>query len=124
MQPHQHLIIRSEIKNPIKETNIIDIWVKELIYKINMKILQGPNTVYCEKNGNRGLTSVTIIETSHIALHTWDEDNPALLQLDVYTCSKLNKEVVFDHLLIFDPICVNFKFLDREKNLLDYSFRN
>ena len=37
--------------------------------------------------GNRGVTAFAIIETSHIAMHIWDEPNPALVQLDVYTCA-------------------------------------
>ena len=28
--------------------------------------------------GNRGITAVAIIETSHITMHIWDEPNPAL----------------------------------------------
>jgi len=38
--------------------------------------------------GNQGLTSVTIIETSHIAVHVWDEVSPALMQMDVYSCAE------------------------------------
>ena len=34
-------------------------------------------------HGNKGLTAFAIIETSHIAMHIWDEP-VALLQLDVY----------------------------------------
>ena len=41
------------------------------------------------------MTSVAIIETSHIALHIWDEVNPGLLQLDVYSCANFNPQDVF-----------------------------
>jgi S-adenosylmethionine/arginine decarboxylase-like enzyme len=67
--------------------------------------------------GNRGLTGVVIIETSHIALHSWDEANPAMIQLDVYTCGPLDTALIFDELKIFDPVKVEYKYLDREHNL-------
>jgi S-adenosylmethionine/arginine decarboxylase-like enzyme len=67
--------------------------------------------------GNQGLTAVTIIETSHIAMHVWDEVDPALMQLDVYTCSTLNIDDVFEALGDFVPVNVEFKYIDREHDL-------
>jgi S-adenosylmethionine/arginine decarboxylase-like enzyme len=69
--------------------------LKQLVDKIGMNILMGPYAVYSDMEGNQGLTAVTIIETSHIALHVWDEAEPALMQLDVYTCSALDINDVF-----------------------------
>jgi S-adenosylmethionine/arginine decarboxylase-like enzyme len=60
---------------------------------------------------------VTIIETSHIALHVWDEAEPALMQLDVYTCSTLNIEDVFAAIKEFSPTKVEYKYIDRENEL-------
>ena len=82
-----------------------------------MKILMGPYAVYSDMVGNRGLTAVTIIETSHIAMHVWDEVDPALMQLDVYTCSTLDIEDVFEALKEFDPILIEYKYIDREHEL-------
>ena len=94
MLQHKHLIVRSEVNNPPnKEADIVK-WAKTLIEKIGMKIMMGPYAKYCEMEGNKGITCVTIIETSHVAIHVWDEQSPALLQLDVYTCSDLNKNIV------------------------------
>ena len=84
-----------------------------------MKILMGPYSVYSDVPGNRGLTAVTIIETSHIALHVWDEDDPALMQLDVYTCSTLDPYDVMDAISKFDPLKVEMKYIDREHNLVE-----
>ena len=114
---HKHLIIRAELNNPPKCTTAIDIWMKNLVEQIGMKILKGPYSVYSEMVGNQGLTAVTIIETSHIAMHVWDEDEPALMQLDVYTCSTLNIEDVFRALEEFDPVKVEYKYIDRENCL-------
>jgi S-adenosylmethionine/arginine decarboxylase-like enzyme len=91
--------------------------MKKLVDKIDMKILMGPYAVYSDMVGNRGLTAVTIIETSHIAMHVWDEVDPALMQLDVYTCSTLDIEDVFDALKEFDPMMIEYKYIDREHDL-------
>jgi len=50
-------------------------------------------------------------------MHTWDENDPSMLQLDVYTCGPLNTDVVFDFLKQFDPIKIDYKYLDRENDL-------
>lgn len=114
---HKHLIVRAEILNPPTSTNDINKWMSNLVDTINMKILMGPYSVYSDMVGNRGLTAVTIIETSHLALHVWDECNPALMQLDVYTCSSLDKNLVFDAIKVFEPVDIAYKFIDREKTL-------
>ena len=119
MLQHKHLIIRSEITKPPKNEDQIVEWAKQLIQSIGMKIMMGPYAKYCKMPGNRGFTCVTIIETSHIAIHIWDEVKPALVQLDVYTCGDLDKGKVFDALERWDPVKVEFKYLDREKELIE-----
>ena len=114
---HKHLIIRAELKNPPKCAEAIQDWMKLLVDKIGMKILMGPYAIYSDMVGNQGLTAVTIIETSHIAMHVWDEVDPALMQLDVYTRSALRIEDVFEALGDFSPVDVQFKYIDREHNL-------
>ncbi len=114
---HKHLIIRAELKNPPKCAEAIQDWMKLLVDKIGMKILMGPYAVYSDMVGNQGLTAVTIIETSHIAMHVWDEVDPALMQLDVYTCSTLNVDDVFLALSDFAPVNVEYKYIDREHDL-------
>lgn len=114
---HKHLIIRAELKNPPKCAEAIQDWMKLLVDKIGMKILMGPYAVYSDMEGNQGLTAVTIIETSHIAMHVWDEVDPALMQLDVYTCSTLNIDDVFLALSDFSPVNVQYKYIDREHDL-------
>ena len=114
---HKHLIVRAELNNPPKCTTAIDLWMRGLVERIGMKILMGPYSVYSEMVGNQGLTAVTIIETSHIAMHVWDEVDPGLMQLDVYTCSQLNTEDVFKAIEQFEPVKVEYKYIDREHNL-------
>jgi S-adenosylmethionine/arginine decarboxylase-like enzyme len=92
-------------------------WMKRLVDKIGMNILMGPYAVYSDMEGNQGLTAVTIIETSHIALHVWDEAEPALMQLDVYTCSSLDINDVFSAIQEWDPTKIEYKYIDREHGL-------
>lgn len=114
---HKHLIVRAKVKAPPKDVKYIKNWMKTLIDHIGMKVLMGPYAVYSDMIGNQGLTAVTIIETSHIALHVWDEEDPGLLQLDVYTCSTLNVKDVLDMLEDFEPVEVDYYFIDREVEL-------
>jgi S-adenosylmethionine/arginine decarboxylase-like enzyme len=119
MLQHKHLLIRAEIANSITDTNQISQWLSSLVETIQMKILHGPVSVYCDKAGNQGITAFAIIETSHIALHTWDETSPATLQLDVYTCADLEVDLVFKALSVFQPVKLDYKFLDREHEFVD-----
>lgn len=114
---HKHLIVRAELNNPPRDATNIKLWMKHLVDKIGMKILMGPYAVYSDMEGNAGLTAVTIIETSHIALHVWDEVNPALMQLDVYTCSTLDINDVFSAIEFWDPTKIEYKYIDREHDL-------
>lgn len=114
---HKHLIVRAELNNPPNCTTAIEAWMKKLVKQIDMNILMGPYSVYSDMVGNRGLTAVTIIETSHIALHVWDEVEPALAQLDVYTCSALNTQDVFEAMKEWEPVKVEYKYIDRENQL-------
>ena len=68
---HKHLIVRAELNEPPYSSIEIKEWMKRLVDKIGMNILMGPYAVYSDMEGNQGLTAVTIIETSHIALHVW-----------------------------------------------------
>lgn len=114
---HKHLIVRAEIKKPPYSPEKIKQWMSDLVNKIGMNILMGPYAVYSDMKGNAGLTAVTIIETSHIAMHVWDEVTPALMQLDVYTCSTMDIKDVFAMLDQFEPSKVEYKYIDREHDL-------
>ena len=116
---HKHIIIRAEVLNPPKAEYETCDNVKNLINQIGMKILIGPFAKYCEMEGNRGLTVATIIETSHVIMHSWDEKVPANVQLDVYTCGDFDPEIVFTWLQQFNPTKIDYKYLDREHGLTE-----
>ena len=121
-QQHKHLIVRADIGwcPQEEDLNKISDWIRGLIKKIDMKLLAGPYTTYVGEKGNKGMTSIAIIETSHIALHIWDEVSPGLMQLDVYSCADFNPPDVFDKVNeLFQTIKMEYKFLDREKELVE-----
>jgi len=114
MLEHKHILIRATVKRPPMQIDTIKAWVRNLVNELGMKPLGETVAVYVDKKGNRGLTCIQAIETSHIALHSWDECEPALLQLDVYTCSKLDKQTVFNWFEIFEPKEINYLTIDRK----------
>jgi S-adenosylmethionine/arginine decarboxylase-like enzyme len=115
---HKHLIIRAEVNNPPKDVEKLTVWFKDFINFIDMKILMGPYVAYCETPGNRGITGIAVIETSHIAMHVWDEPVPAMMQLDVYSCAEFDPYKIADKLKQdFDVVKLDYKFLNRETGL-------
>ena len=100
MALHNQLLINGFSDTPPTDEVFIKQWMEDLVKQIDMKIIQGPYTSYVTKEGNRGLTAVVMIETSHIALHVWDEDNPGMIQFDLYTCSTLPVQDVIENLKI------------------------
>ena len=117
MLHHQHIVMRAYVNKPPMGVEEITVWLKDLIQAIDMKILSGPHAVYLDKEGNRGLTAVTVIETSHIAIHVWDEESPGLIQLDVYSCKDFDKETVFSKFAQFEPVSTEWFMLNRTDKL-------
>ena len=117
---HKHLIVRAEAVTPPTDEEQLTEWMKEFVESINMKIFMGPYVKYCNMQGNRGITAVAIIETSHIAMHIWDEINPALMQFDVYSCGDLDVEAICKKIKEdFNIQKIEYKFLNRETGLQD-----
>jgi S-adenosylmethionine/arginine decarboxylase-like enzyme len=119
MLVHKHLIVRAEVDHAPTERSWIERWLKQLVEKIGMKVCAGPISQYLDMPGNRGMTAVVIIETSHIALHCWDEPTPNLLQFDVYSCGEFDVEEILRELNQFGLLKVEYKFLDREHGLTE-----
>jgi len=118
---HKHLIVRAEVLNPPRDEKQTSEQITDLIERIGMKILMGPYAKYVNMEGNRGLTIATIIETSHVVMHTWDETDPAVIQLDVYTCGPLEPQIVIDWLNQYQPVKIDHKYLDREFDIKELS---
>ena len=78
----------------------------------------GPYVKYCTMEGNRGITGIAVIETSHIAIHVWDEPIPALMQIDVYSCAAFDPYKIAEKIKNdFDVVKIDYKYLNRETGL-------
>ena len=119
MIKHHHFIGRFEVAKPPlgSEKAYLEDWMANLIEDQGMNILSGPHVAYVDTVGNRGLTGVAIIETSHVAVHIWDETSPALVQLDFYTCGTLDKDAILRAINPWGVVKNAFLVLDREKEL-------
>ena len=115
---HLHLLVRAEVKVPIKKPSEAETFLREIIEAIDIKILYGPIAQYSPKTGNRGITAFAVIETSHVAMHIWDEIDPALVQLDVYSCANFDKNKVFSKLETLKPSKIDYKYLDRKQSFI------
>ena len=115
---HKHLIIRAEANRVPTDEKQLTEWLKDFIDYIDMKILMGPYVKYCNVEGNRGITGIAVIETSHIAIHVWDEPNPALMQIDVYSCAEFDVDEIAEKIKQdFDVVKLDYKYLNRETGL-------
>ena len=113
MPDHIHMIIRAKVNDPITSEKELKKWLRELVKKIDMKIIKGPYAAYVSKEGNRGITGVVMIETSHIAIHVWDEISPALVQCDVYSCADFSSNEVFTEFVDMEVVKIDHMMLDR-----------
>ena len=125
MALHNHVLINGYTLLPPTDEKQTIAWMQQLVDSIGMKTIQGPFASYVTKEGNRGLTAAVMIETSHIAMHVWDETDPAFMQFDLYTCSTLPVEKIIknleDHFGLFNHSVLvlersdGFKIIPEEK---------
>ena len=120
MIKHHHFIGRFEVTSPPLEGDqgYLESWMFDLIEAQGMKVLSGPHVAFVDNPGNRGLTGVAIIETSHVAVHIWDESAPALVQLDFYTCGTLRKDLILEAIAPWGVAKHAFLVLDRENDVV------
>lgn len=120
MIQHKHIILNAKVKRPITKLHEAEKLLSDLVTTIDMKPLIRPVCRYVETEGNRGMTGAILIETSHIAFHIWDEEEPAKLRFDLYTCGALNEQLVLKFVdRQFGFISGDWMLLDREtENLI------
>lgn len=112
---HKHILINARVNNSLANPDDAVEFLEDLVDRVGMKILMGPHATYVDAPGNRGTTAIVGIETSHIAFHIWDEEQPARLQFDLYTCGSLDPDVVIDAVdEQFDIVEADYRIYDRE----------
>lgn len=120
---HRHLMISAEVKSPPSDAEELNAWLTLLVKRIGMQIAESPDLIknpqsyFCEKNGNQGMTGVVILETSNCTVHTWSEDFPAKFEFDLYSCAEFNPDEVLDLIDIFGIIKHNSLLIDRQRGL-------
>ena len=114
---HKHIIIRAEVLEPITSEKELKKWLRDLVKIIKMKIIKGPYASYVTREGNRGITGVVMIETSHISIHIWDEERPSLVQCDIYSCAEFQQGEVIMHLGIMKPQKIEYMMVDRSEEI-------
>lgn len=118
---HKHLIVHAEVTNPPvkKDERFVEQWLTDIVHAMDMEVLKEASAEYCEQVGNRGMTAMVLITTSHMVLHTWDECEKPFIEFDIYTCSELDPEMAFKALEAFGAKNISWKFLDRYNGLTD-----
>ena len=112
---HKHILINARVNNSLGSIEDAVSFLKDLVERVGMKILMGPHATYVDTPGNKGVTAIVGIETSHIAFHVWDEEVPAKLQFDLYTCGSLDKDVVIEAVKErFELVSADYRIFDRE----------
>ena len=114
---HLHLLVKGYIKTPPKTEKVLNIWFKQLVENVGMKVVAGPTSVYVNEPGNEGITGTVTLATSHASIHVWDNKNPAMFQFDIYSCSEFTPHQILDH--IDDWFGLNeahWQFIDRNGN--------
>lgn len=123
MLKHKHLLVNLKVNAPPRDGEEVEYFLAFLIKRVNMKIaraetlLKNPQGYYCNTLGNQGATGTGILETSHCALHTWDETSPAKFDLDLYSCSEFEVQKVLTLCQCFDIIEGTYVVLDRADKL-------
>ena len=120
MIQHKHLLLKGTIKQvPTKSTSIqMKVWMERFIKSNGMQLQSEPIVSYVRDKGNRGMTACALLKTSHLAFHIWDEQDPALMQFDFYTCGILDVDNAIKLLNIkFHFYDYEYIILNREKEI-------
>ena len=113
---HLHLLVKGYVKNPPKTAETLNVWLSELVSKVDMKVVAGPTSVYVDEPGNEGVTGTITLATSHAAIHVWDAEEPAMFQFDIYSCKDYDPNIVLNHIdNNFDLKEAYWSFIDRNK---------
>ena len=116
-QVNKHVLITgyiAEAPGPEYVYTLTD-WFHRLVEAVDMKVLIDPICVYCNDEGNEGVTGMVGITTSHSSIHFWSgEDNkPAFYKFDLYSCKDFTLEAVAKMLKEFGTSRFTYTIVDR-----------
>ncbi len=110
---HQHLLIKAYVNNAPSDCTTVEQWLEDLVHKIGMKVVIPARAVNVITPGNSGPTAQVGLETSHAALHIWNEETPHMLQMDVYSCKSFDTDAVIEKIKEWDLITYESMTIDR-----------
>lgn len=123
MKQHIQMIMTFAVERPPTDPAIMNETLRALVREIDMEPLTEPFSVYCHQEGNRGLTAIALITTSHIAFHSWDEETPAMVEFDIFSCKQFDPNVVLEFVdRHFGTLGVSFILVDRSATLKKNKF--
>lgn len=124
MLKHKHVLINLKVLAPPRDHEEVEAFLSFLIKRVNMRIAKSdtlpknPMGYYCNTLGNQGATGTGILETSHTALHTWDEGSPAKFHLDLYSCSDFDVQKILTLCQCFDIVSGTYIIIERDDDLI------
>lgn len=114
VREHKHVIVRAYVWNPPRDEETLSRWCREVIELVGMKCIAGPLCVYSDMEGNKGYTSVAVLDFSHLSIHVWDEIKPALIEFDLFSCKDFDVNLVIEKLNDFKIESFNHMVVNRD----------
>ncbi len=120
---HKHLLIAVDCRYPPKDSEHAELFLSFLIKQVDMAIakdpslMKNPHGYYCNLPGNEGVTATGILETSHCAIHSWNTESPAKLQVDLYSCREFDVAQIIDLVNSFNILKGSYMVIDRDTEL-------
>lgn len=119
MIEHKHLIVRGKMNNRLNKADVYNL-LNDMVDVLDMELMQGvetnPNVGY-EGGDNPGVTGCALITTSHIVIHTWDND--MYFQFDAYSCKCFKPSKVNRLLQSVGLIAEDMKYFDRAYQIIE-----
>lgn len=114
---HRHMVGKIFVSKPPRTAEEGVVWLRELVDKIDMKVLIEPQAILCNTFGNEGVTGIVCLETSHASFHSWSELESPFINFDVYSCAHFDAITVINHFERFLPVKVEYVMIDRNKEI-------
>lgn len=113
-QIHQHILVTGYLdKAPeIDYTEFLDGWFNRLVAAVDMEILIPPKCIWCDEEGNEGVTGLVCITTSHSSIHFWSEPRP-FYKFDLYSCKDYAVDIVVEMLKELGTKELHYDLVDR-----------
>lgn len=111
---HRHILVTGYlVEAPQAEyVAFLEDWFKRLVEAVDMKVLINPICVWCDDEGNEGVTGMVGITTSHSTIHFWSGE-PSYYKFDLYSCKDFTLESVAEMLKELGTYKLTYTMVDR-----------